>query len=48
MKFLWCFLFHRRFWEKTGERYVMHYWIGYFVRCSRCGTEHLRKNWLLG
>jgi len=48
MKFIWCMLFHRRFQEKTGERYVLKVSISYFVRCSRCGIEHLKKNWLLG
>ena len=38
IKFLWCNYFHDKHRERTGERVIDSPYIGYEIRCKKCGT----------
>lgn len=47
LKFIWCFLFHRKYRKRTGERTILTVSITYTVICSKCGNEDWEKEWFL-
>lgn len=44
---LWCLLFHRKHWKRTGERRIMRASIVYECICSKCGQEQEERNWTI-